>query len=69
MSAFGGKADMTVYGNALFAVAIGAKRKCHFALHMSANDAEAGLSNHWACFGAWPVVAGLAALGALALAC
>ena len=31
------------------------------------SPAEAGLSNHWACFGAWPVVAGLAASGAAGL--
>jgi hypothetical protein len=37
MSAFGGKADMTVCESA-FAVALGAKRTCPFALHMSAND-------------------------------
>jgi hypothetical protein len=38
MSAFGGKADMTVYGNPLSRSQLGAKRTCPFALHMSAND-------------------------------
>src|SRR5262245_64009978 len=33
------------------------------------SPAKARLSNHCACFGAWPVVAGFAAFGALALAC
>src|SRR5512132_1608224 len=38
MSAFGGKADMTVCGNPLSRSLLGAKRTCPFALHMSAND-------------------------------
>jgi len=38
MSAFGGKADMTLGHMSAFAVAIGCKRTCPFALHMSAND-------------------------------
>ena len=65
MSAIGGKADMPFL-----------QRKCLLLTQADINlvgemksPAEAGLSNHWACFGAWPVVAGLAALGALALAC
>jgi hypothetical protein len=38
MSAFGGRADMTVCGNPLSRSLLGAKRTCPFALHMSAND-------------------------------
>ena len=38
MSAFGGKADMTLRGNPLSRSLLGAKRTCSFALHMSAND-------------------------------
>jgi hypothetical protein len=38
MSAFGGKADMTVCGYPLSRSLLGAKRTCPFALHMSAND-------------------------------
>jgi hypothetical protein len=38
MPALGGKTDMTVCGKFAFAVAIGAKRTCPFALHMSAFD-------------------------------
>jgi hypothetical protein len=38
MSAFEGKADMTVCGNSLSWSLLGAKRTCPFALHMSAND-------------------------------
>src|SRR5262245_54208111 len=38
MSAFGGKADMTICGNPLSRSLLGAKRTCRFALHMSAND-------------------------------
>src|SRR5512132_2964464 len=38
MSAFGGKADMTVCGNPLSRSLSGVKRTCPFALHMSAND-------------------------------
>jgi hypothetical protein len=38
MSAFGGKADITVCGNPLSRSLLGAKRTCPFALHMSAND-------------------------------
>jgi hypothetical protein len=38
MSAFGGKADMTICGNPLSRSLLGAKRTCPFALHMSAND-------------------------------
>jgi len=38
MSAFGGKADMTVCGNPLLRSLFGVKRTCPFALHMSAVD-------------------------------
>jgi hypothetical protein len=38
MSAFGGKADMTVCGNPLSRSLFGAKRTCLLALHMSAFD-------------------------------
>jgi hypothetical protein len=38
MSAFGGKADMTVCGNTLLQSLLGVKRTCVFALHMSAFD-------------------------------
>ena len=38
MSAFGGKADMTLCGNPLSRSLLGAKRTCPFALHMSASD-------------------------------
>jgi len=38
MSAFGGKADMTVCGNPLSRSLLGVKRTCRFALHMSAFD-------------------------------
>jgi hypothetical protein len=38
MSAFGGKADMTVCGNPLSRSLLGAKRTCLFAEHMSAFD-------------------------------
>jgi hypothetical protein len=38
MSAFGGKADMTVCGIPLSRSLLGAKRTCLFAAHMSAND-------------------------------
>jgi hypothetical protein len=38
MSAFGGKADLTVCGNPLSRSLLGAKRTCPFAPHMSAND-------------------------------
>src|SRR4029453_8947382 len=38
MSAFGGKADMTVCGKPLSRSLLGAKRTCPFALHMSATD-------------------------------
>jgi CheY-like chemotaxis protein len=38
MSAFEGKADMTVCGNSLSRSLLGAKRTRPFALHMSAND-------------------------------
>jgi len=38
MSAFGGKADMTVCGNPLLRSLLGAKRTCLIALHMSAYD-------------------------------
>src|SRR5262245_65712589 len=38
MSAFGGKADMTLCGNPLLRSLLGAKRTCRFALHMSAYD-------------------------------
>jgi hypothetical protein len=38
MSAFGGKADMTIFGMSAFAVAIGVKRTSLFAAHMSAFD-------------------------------
>jgi hypothetical protein len=38
MSAFRGKADMTLYGNPLSRSLSGVKRTCLFALHMSAYD-------------------------------
>src|SRR4029453_8610238 len=38
MSAFGGKADITVCGNPLSRSLLGVKRTCPFALHMSAFD-------------------------------
>jgi len=38
MSAFGGKADMTVCGNPLSRSLLGVKRTCLFALHMSTFD-------------------------------
>jgi ABC-type uncharacterized transport system substrate-binding protein len=38
MSAFGGKADMTLCGNPLSRSLLGVKRTCRFALHMSAFD-------------------------------
>jgi hypothetical protein len=38
MSAFGGKADITVCGNPLSRSLLGVKRTCLFALHMSAFD-------------------------------
>jgi len=38
MSAFGGKADMTLRGNPLSRSLLGVKRTCRFALHMSAYD-------------------------------
>src|SRR5215470_4044688 len=38
MSAFGGKADMTVCGSPLSRSLLGVKRTCRFALHMSAYD-------------------------------
>src|SRR5262245_10130083 len=38
MSAFGGKADMTLCGCPLFRSLLGAKRTCPFALHTSAYD-------------------------------
>src|SRR5262245_26757998 len=38
MSAFGCTADMILCGNPLSRSLLGAKRTCHFALHMSAND-------------------------------
>jgi hypothetical protein len=37
MSAFGGKADMSLCRNPLSGSLLGAKRTCPFALHMSAN--------------------------------
>ena len=45
MSAFGGKADMTVCGNPLLRSLLGAKRTCLIALHMSANDPKR--TWHW----------------------
>src|SRR6516164_9783548 len=50
MSAFGGKADMTVCGSPLSRSLFGAKRTCLFALHMSAFDPKrtlAPLSERW----------------------
>ena len=44
MSAFRGKADMTVCGNPLSRSLLGAKRTCPFALHMSANDPKRTLA-------------------------
>jgi hypothetical protein len=38
MSAFGGKADMTLCGNPLLRSPLGVKRTCCFALQMSAYD-------------------------------
>src|SRR6476469_7034845 len=38
MSAFGGKADMTVCGKSLSRSLLGVKRTCRFPLHMSAFD-------------------------------
>jgi hypothetical protein len=38
MSAFGGKADMTLCGNPLLRSLLGVKRTCLFAPYMSAND-------------------------------
>src|SRR5262245_35898739 len=38
MSAFGGKADMTIWACLLLRSLLGAKRTCGFALHMSAFD-------------------------------
>jgi hypothetical protein len=38
MSAFGGKADMTLCGNPLLRSLLGVKRTWACALHMSAND-------------------------------
>src|SRR4029450_2258800 len=46
MSAFGGKADMTVCGNPLSRSLLGAKRTCPFALHMSANDPKRTYRRH-----------------------
>src|SRR5262249_16145166 len=40
MSAFGGKADMTVCRSPLSRSRLGAKRTCLFALHMSAFDTK-----------------------------
>ena len=49
MSAFGGKADMTVCGNPLSRSLFGAKRTCPFALHMSANDPKRTSAVHRTC--------------------
>jgi len=50
MSAFGGKADMTVRGSPLSRSLLGVKRTWLFALHMSANDPKRTLVTP---FGVW----------------
>src|SRR5262245_34066843 len=44
MSAIGCKADMAFCGNSLLRSLLGAKRTCHFALHMSAYDPKRTLA-------------------------
>jgi hypothetical protein len=46
MSAFGGKADMTVCGNSLSWSLLGVKRTWLVAPHMSANDPRRTLARH-----------------------
>src|SRR6476646_7287174 len=48
MSAFGGKADMTVCGNPLSRSLLGVKRTLPIALHMSANDPKRTLVGQFA---------------------
>src|SRR5262245_34179230 len=44
MSAFGGKADMTICGCLLSRLLLGVKRTCFVALHMSASDPKRTLA-------------------------
>jgi hypothetical protein len=46
MSAFRGKADMTICGCPLLRSLLGVKRTWLFALHMSANDPKRTLAHH-----------------------
>jgi hypothetical protein len=47
MSAFRGKADMTLCGNTLLRSLLGAKRTSLFAAHMSAYDPKRTWRGHW----------------------